>query len=147
MKPHLLLFLFGSVILCQTLGQKSFSVPVINPGFEADVQTCSGEPCYVAGITGWLAGPVSGTFRPGPLQYPAGVPGGLNVAGIGNFSSSGSIMQTTGFTVRPETTYVLTLSIGQRFGLSNDRLRGIINGWRRSSCFGQQSAARSGHVP
>jgi hypothetical protein len=118
MKPYLLSFLFPSLILCQALAPKSFSIPVINPGFETDVQTCSGDPCYVAGITGWLAGPVSGTFRPGPLQYPAGVPGGLNVAGIGNFSSSGSIMQTTGVTLRPATTYVLKLSIGQRLDYS-----------------------------
>jgi hypothetical protein len=115
MKPYLLLLLFWSLALYLASAQEStFAIPVINPGFETDVQTCSGDPCYVAGITGWLVGPVSGTFRPGPLQYPAGVPGGLNVAGIGNFSSSGSIMQTTGVALRADTTYVLKLSIGQR---------------------------------
>ena len=115
MKTYLLLILFGSLTLYTAPAQEAtFAIPVINPGFETDVQTCPAEPCYAAGITGWMVGPVSGTFRPGPLQYPIGIPGGLNVGAIGNFSSTGSIMQTTGVTLRADTTYVLKLSIGQR---------------------------------
>ena len=114
MKPYLLCLLFGSLALCPAPAQESYAIPVINPGFETDVLTCPTDPCYNAGITGWLVGPVSGTFRPGPLQYAAAIPGGSNVAGIGNSSASGSIMQTTGVTLRANTTYVLKLSIGQR---------------------------------
>src|SRR5262249_10879249 len=89
-------------------------VPLMNPGFDDDVLSCQLFDCYVPGITGWSVGPVSGTYKPGPAQYPLGVPSGPNVAGIGNLNSTGSILQATGVVLLPNTTYVFKLSIGQR---------------------------------
>jgi hypothetical protein len=92
----------------------SGAIPILNPGFETDVLTCAELPCYVPGITGWTFGPVSGTFKPGPAQYPNGVPRGVNVAGMGNANSTGSIEQTTWVPLEADRTYVLSMSIGQR---------------------------------
>jgi hypothetical protein len=116
MKPYLLLLPLA-VVLCTAPAQEPatlISIPLLNPGFEDDVLSCAPGNCYAAGSTGWVVGPVSGTFKPGPAQYPSGVPEGTNVAGFGNFSSTGSILQTTGTVLRANTTYVLKLSIGQR---------------------------------
>jgi hypothetical protein len=93
-------------------------IPILNPGFEEDELFCSPGLCYQLGATGWIVGPQSGTFKPGTTQFPGGVPGGVNVGYADNVHSTGSFLQTLGALLRPNTTYTLTLSIGQRADLA-----------------------------
>lgn len=90
-------------------------IPILNPGFEEDVLACAGgSNCYAFSNTGWLCGPYTDVFKPSTVQFPGGVPGGVNVAAIGGAPVTGSILQTLGATVKANTIYTLTLSVGAR---------------------------------
>jgi hypothetical protein len=98
-----------------TASAQDSTIPILNPGFEDDVLACApGQYCSQYSITGWLCGPQSGTFKPSTVNFPTGVPGGVNVAYIGNSSATGSILQVAPAVVRANTTYTLTLSVGHR---------------------------------
>jgi hypothetical protein len=99
------------------------TIPILNPGFEADVLNCApSEACYNAEVPawlpGWFNGGDSGTIKPGPAQYPGGVPGGVNVAFLGGsacgYAVTGAIFQTLPATLQPNTTYILQFSVGHR---------------------------------
>lgn len=93
----------------------TISIPILNPALDMDVLTCSpGYSCYQAGITGWVIGPNTGSQKCSTTQYPNAPAGGLTVAAIGNTGSTGSMLQTLGATVQPNTTYILTLAVGAR---------------------------------
>jgi hypothetical protein len=95
--------------------ETTVEIPILNPGFEADVLSCTpGYYCNSGPITGWLCGPWTGPFKPSTVQFPGGIPGGVNVASIGNAGSTGSILQTLGVAVQANTTYVLKMSVGAR---------------------------------
>jgi len=105
------------MLVATAFAQKTVTtIPILNPGFEDDVLACAGVDCDAAPLTGWLCGPYAGVFKPGTAQFPHGVPGGTNVAylGRGNTTITGSILQTLGAAVQPNTTYVLQLSVGAR---------------------------------
>jgi hypothetical protein len=91
-------------------------IPIQNPGFEADVLTCgSGLTCDNPKVPAWLPSGFAGTIKPGTGQYPAGVPEGVNVAFLGEpDTSTGSISQTLGATLKANTKYILKLSVGHR---------------------------------
>lgn len=97
------------------------NVPITNAGFEDVVLTCVAGPlCYADGnVAGWAGTGTGsfGTFMPSVGAggiYPAGIPEGVNVAALGNASGSGVLVQTLGMTLQPNTTYILTFSVGSR---------------------------------
>jgi hypothetical protein len=68
------------------------------------------------GITGWISGPVTGTFKASTTQYPSAPTTGVYCAYVGSAQgySSGSILQTLGATVQANTIYTLKVSVGAR---------------------------------
>lgn len=96
--------------------ETTIPIPILNAGFEADVLVCApGLNCYnsevPAWLPGWFNGADAGTIKPGPAQYPGGVPGGVNVAFL---QSEAGIFQTLGATLRANTKYTLRLWVGHR---------------------------------
>jgi hypothetical protein len=119
--PWPLLPIVTAVFGIASAQQTVVSVPILNPGFEDDVLSCAASyTCDAAPLTGWLCGPYAGVFKPSTAQFPQGVPGGTNVAyiGRGNTTITGSIAQTLGAKVQPNTTYTLQLSVGARADLA-----------------------------
>jgi hypothetical protein len=118
MRLYFLIFLAGA-LAASAFGQsnaKPIQIKIANPGFEEDVILClSDQGCaYEANISGWLCGPATGVFKPAVEEFPNGIPGGVNVAVLGNNYTSGSISQTVPALVRANALYTLTLSIGNR---------------------------------
>jgi Concanavalin A-like lectin/glucanases superfamily/HpiC1 cyclase/MBG domain/Bacterial Ig-like domain/Cep192 domain 4/WD40-like Beta Propeller Repeat len=92
------------------------TIPITNAGFEADVLNCQAGPnCYDLGnLPGWSGGT---TFKPstGPGgEFPSGIPEGVNVAAVGCCQPNPDAIQDLGFAPAPNTTYTLTVSVGQR---------------------------------
>jgi hypothetical protein len=107
--------LAGSVLSTASAQETKTQASLLNPGFEEDVLACAGGlNCYAFGITGWLVGPNTVVQKMSTVQYPDGVPGGVNVAAIGNQNSTGSILQVTPLHVVADNTYTLKLSVGHR---------------------------------
>jgi hypothetical protein len=95
--------------------ETTIPIPLLNPGFEQDVLACApGYYCFYPGVSGWLAGPQTQIFKPSTVQFPDGVPGGVNVAAVGNNGSTSSILQVTPAVVHANTIYTLRLSVGAR---------------------------------
>jgi hypothetical protein len=80
----------------------------------------AGPDCDEWFLTGWQCGPSTGLFKPSNVEFPNGIPGGTNVAyiGQGNTTITGSILQALGATVQSNTTYTLQLSVGARADLA-----------------------------
>src|SRR5580698_4999505 len=115
MKRYLLVVALAAMALCTASAQQSpVSIPILNPGFEDDVLACAPAQCNYGPITGWISGPWTSVFKPSTAQFPGGIPGGVNVAAIGNEYSTGSILQTLGPAVQANTTYVLKVGVGAR---------------------------------
>jgi hypothetical protein len=95
------------------------SIPIQNGGFEADALGCSaGLSCFALGVLpGWTLSGQLATFKPstGPGgEFPNGIPGGVNVAGLGDELGSGVITQDLGFPPLANMVYTLTVRVGQR---------------------------------
>lgn len=126
MKRYLLAVLLASALPQMAAAQENtISIPILNAGFEAEVLTCApGNNCWTYALPAWLPawGPggaglccgSAGTFKPSTVQYPAGIPAGVNAAFLGDSSNSGFIFQSVGVAVRANTVYALTLNVGQR---------------------------------
>jgi hypothetical protein len=112
----ILAFLTASFLLATPANAQLTSIPVLNPQFTIDSLPCSpGSGCNSYGITGWITGPQTYVLKASTTQFPTlPPPGYLQVAVMGNTSSSGSILQTVGATVQANTTYVLTVTVGAR---------------------------------
>jgi hypothetical protein len=66
-------------------------------------------------IPGWrIAGGPSGVFHPGSSQFALPLPDGIQTA----FSDGGTIFQTLSETLKPNTTYRLTVYVGRRLDFS-----------------------------
>ncbi len=107
------------------------TITVLNPSFEDDVLGCiagascatddtitdwTGTTAYPGGFNGDgldLTG-AFGVFKPGSVQYPSGVPDGVNVAYLTAIANSVSISQTLGATLQANDTYTLTAWEGLR---------------------------------
>lgn len=95
-------------------------VAIANAGFEQVVLPCvPGMNCIaLSNVAAWTGTGRFHTFRPstGPGGvFPAGVPEGVNVAGLGNIEvGRGVLVQTLGATLQPNTTYTLIFSVGSR---------------------------------
>jgi HpiC1 cyclase len=104
-----------SVALLLSLGlgtaARAITVPVANPGFEADVLPPGGIS-YT--IIDWDTSPGGGdgAFRPGADAYPGGVPEGQNVA-YANLPGN-RVRQVLTTLLEPNTTYRLQVEIGRR---------------------------------
>ena len=93
----------------------SYDIPILNAYFADDVLFCdAGAACFSSGVTGWICGALTGIFKPGSAQYPTGIPNGTNVVAVGSSLVTGSIVQTTGYTLSANTTYALTVTLGAR---------------------------------
>jgi HpiC1 cyclase len=110
--------------LTVTAFAQSQTIPIVNPAFDSTVLTCApGPSCFEDGVLpGWAAGSPTTTFAtfkpstgPGAI-FPGGIPGGgPNVAAVGNGEGgTGVITQDLGFAPLPNTTYTLTMYVGQR---------------------------------
>jgi hypothetical protein len=112
--------LLASVIAVTLLSAASaqdncVSVPLLNPGFEDDVLSCTpGYYCDSAGASGWLVGTGTSVFKPSTSQFPGGVPEGVNVVALGYSAVTGSILQVAPAVVRANTAYTLKLAVGAR---------------------------------
>jgi len=91
-------------------------IPIVNPLFDQDQLACTaGElTCWVPAATGWLVGPQTSVEKVSTAQYPSAPPGGFYVMAIGYTNTTGSMMQTLGDTVQPNTTYTLKIALGAR---------------------------------
>lgn len=109
--------------LTVTAFAQSQTIPIVNPAFDSLVLTCAPGPnCFEDGVLPGWAGSAASTFAtfqpstgPGGI-FPGGIPGGgPNVAGVGNAEGgTGVITQDLGFAPLPNTTYTLTVYVGQR---------------------------------
>lgn len=107
-------FLFGLVFVFGSFNPercRAASVPVANPGFETDVL---GDGGLSLTITGWdtSLGGGDGVFNPTTSQYPAGVPGGQNVAYV-NLSGN-RVRQVLSSTLQADGLYTLQVEVGNR---------------------------------
>jgi hypothetical protein len=120
MRQFVLVLAVAGVSVATLFAQKTATaIPILNPGFEWDVMACApGYYCDGWFLTGWQCGPSTGIFKPSAVEFPNGIPGGTNVAYIGNTVVTGSILQTLGAAVQANTTYTLQLSIGARADLA-----------------------------
>ena len=116
MKPYLRIVTLTVAVSWIAFAQETtIPIPLLNPGFEQDVLACApGYYCFYPGVSGWLAGPQTQIFKPSTVQFPGGVPGGVNVAAVGNNGSTSSILQVTPAVVQANTIYTLRLSVGAR---------------------------------
>src|ERR1039457_1538434 len=94
------------------------AISITNAGFESDVLNCAGSNCFNPFvIPGWTLTGDGSTFKPstGPGgQFPGGIPEGSNVAALGDAASAAVIIQDLGFAPLANTTYTLTVWVGQR---------------------------------
>jgi PEP-CTERM motif len=108
------------------------TIAITNPGFESDVLSCAaGANCStddtITAWTGATADPLGfgdpggvnatgsfGVFKPSAVQYPSGIPGGVNIAYLFGTTYGTSISQVLGTTLSADDTYTLTVSIGRR---------------------------------
>ena len=106
-----------TVLIATAQGQ---GIPIVNGNFNSDVLGCAaGSLCFDSGvIPGWVGGGPTATFKPSTGvggEFPGGIPGGgPNVAAVGDPSGAASITQDLGFAPSPNTTYTLTVYVGQR---------------------------------
>ena len=110
-KPAVLAAVFVALALGARPGLAATSIPIVNPGFEADVLPPGG---ILNTISGWLAtsGGGDGVFHPTAAQYPSGVPEGVNIAYVnlsGNF-----VRQVLAEALQANTSYRLEVAVGRR---------------------------------
>jgi hypothetical protein len=105
-----------AIALPSLVAEENTAITVLNPGFESPVLPCqAGLTCDTTKVPDWLPSGFTGTIKPGAAQYPSGVPGGSNVAFLGQpGTSTGAISQVTGAVVQANTKYTLTLYVGHR---------------------------------
>jgi hypothetical protein len=118
-------------LVCAASAVQTDTITILNPSFEADVLSCTaGASCATNHtITDWTGsttfpGGFNGTgldftgafgvFKPGTVQYPNGVPDGVNVAYLLGVANSVSISQTLSATLQANDTYTLTAWEGLR---------------------------------
>jgi hypothetical protein len=91
------------------------SVAITNTIFVDDQINCGpGQSCSEGNVSGWICGPQTGIAVFTKTQYPSAGAAGLYAAYLGDTSGSGSIFQTMGITVQPNTTYTLKVEVGAR---------------------------------
>jgi hypothetical protein len=125
--------LFTGLLICGFAAHLGAgSIFIANPGFEADVLSCTaGASCATDDAmsfwTGATADPLGfgdpggvgatgsfGVFKPSAVQYPSGIPGGVNIAYLYGTTYGTSISQVLGATLLANDTYTLTVDIGRR---------------------------------
>jgi hypothetical protein len=84
-------------------------IPIVNPGFEADVL---GDGAFIFSATGWTVTGDAGTFNPTVASYLTEAPEGQNVA----FASGrgGSLEQTLAAVWLPNVHYAFQVLVGDR---------------------------------
>ena len=109
------ILILATFICWATLPIWAADVLIVNGGFEQAVPPCGvGSFCDTSAVPGWTGTGATGTWRVSTRNFPAGVPEGVNAGYIGYFGMSGSLVQTLGATLQPNTTYTLIYSVGAR---------------------------------
>jgi hypothetical protein len=101
-------------------------VTVNNPSFENPPLGCSASnECFSASVTDWVITGTVAVFKPGPASLNS-VPGGVQVLALG-FDTPGEADQDTGTVVAANTTYTLSVNVGQRleFGMATSYSIGL----------------------
>ncbi|WP_180539942.1 hypothetical protein [Nevskia soli] len=112
-KPTLLLPILA--LFSTWAASAQVSIPILNPVFDLDKLTCTaGYYCFAGNISGWLCGPETGLQKASTAEFPSAPSAGIYVAAIGNTGGTGSILQTLGDTLQPNTLYVLKVKAGAR---------------------------------
>jgi len=110
----------STAITVLTATAQGQGIPIVNGNFNSDLLGCAAGPlCFDFGvIPGWVAGVPAATLKPSTGaggEFPGGIPGGgPNVAAVGDANGAATITQDLGFTPSPNTTYTLTVYVGQR---------------------------------
>uniref|UniRef100_Q01RK1 Uncharacterized protein n=1 Tax=Solibacter usitatus (strain Ellin6076) TaxID=234267 RepID=Q01RK1_SOLUE len=110
----------ATTIVVLTVTAQGQTIPIVNGNFNSDVLGCAAGPsCFDSSvIPGWVGGGPTATFKPSTGvggEFPGGIPGGgPNVAAVGDPSGAATITQDLGFAPSPNTTYTLTVYVGQR---------------------------------
>lgn len=114
------LFLLVVVLCCTTVPVFADTIAIANPSFETVDplhplnQSCGAGCFFNAGpgsIPGWTLTGAGGLFQPGNAGlFTAPVPDGSTVA----YDNGGTISQTLGVTLSPNTTYALSVDVGRR---------------------------------
>jgi hypothetical protein len=145
------LLIQATAILIYPVAATASPVTVNNASFEAPALTCAAGPaCYILNsFTSWtVASGQTGTFRPsvGVGQEFTALPGGLQVAAIGNGIAGGEIYHDLAATLAANTTYVLTFWVGRRSDFPFDpgyTVSLMANGSPLASAAGSSPAAGS----
>lgn len=94
-------------------------IPVLNSGFENRILPGPGNFLnFDNDIPDWVTTGSIATFKPGAAQFPGGVPGGDNVAAVASSAGGGVLSQTLAETLAADTTYMLTVDVGNRLDVS-----------------------------
>lgn len=122
----------AAILVCAACAVQAGTLTIANPSFETDVLGCAaGATCAtddsITDWTGSTADPLGfgdpggvratgafGVFKPGTVQYPSGVPDGVNIAYLTAVVNSVSISQTLSATLLANDTYTLTAWAGLR---------------------------------
>ena len=106
--------IIATLICVAALSAWAVDIPIANAGFEQVVLPCAAGPtCSAIGIVPAWTNEGGTTFKPstGPGGiFPSGIPEGVNIAAL----EIGSLAQTLGATLQPNTTYTLGFSVGAR---------------------------------
>ncbi len=91
-------------------------IPIVNAGFEQVVLSCAPAfNCFLdSTVTGWAGTGWFGTWKPpiGSQGFLSSVPEGVNVAYLGRAGTNGTLLQTLGASLEPNTAYTLVYSVG-----------------------------------
>jgi hypothetical protein len=136
-KIFLILCVLSLAVILYGQPIQASSLIVLNPGFEDLVLPGpgSGSNYSLYNIPSWNLTGEAGTWKPGPLQFPSGVPEGDNVAALGNTIGGGVISQILSATLQANTNYTLMVDVGQRldYALVSYTVELIANGVTLSS--------------
>jgi len=98
-----------AILLCAIVAPSASAdaIAIVNPSFESPALPPGG---FTFGApTGWSIIGSTGTFNPLPSELPS-VPDGVQVA----FSNGGTLSQVLSMDLAADTTYILTVDVGQR---------------------------------
>jgi hypothetical protein len=116
------LFLFLSILVlpCFTAPAFADTIAVTNASFEVTAplnQSAPGFGSWNSGpIPGWIITGQGGSWQPGPAAFNSSkLPDGKTVA----YSNGGAISQTLSASLAPNTTYTLSVAVGNRLDNTN----------------------------
>ena len=111
----------AAILFCTATLVLAANIPIVNPNFDADVLNCSpGPTCNTGGpISGWTESPTGSgveysASKVTTVSYPAGAPGGNQIAALVEDGPSANISQILTTNLKANDTYTLTFYVGLR---------------------------------